>query len=161
MNTVKAKYSALDVAKWFIRRNRIEEAKEADKLSLLKLLKLLYYAEGCSLALNDRSLFSEDIIAWEHGPVVIEVYNKYKSDPFNLPFDDEEDDVSDSFSDEDNECLEQVFQVFGAYSAWALRNKTHKEEPWLEATNNGQSLNHAISRDTMKSYFFKTYVEES
>lgn len=73
MDTIKAKHSALDVAKWFIRRNRIEEAKEADKLSLLKLLKLLYYAEGCSLALNDRSLFSEDIIAWEHGPVVIDL----------------------------------------------------------------------------------------
>ena len=161
MTEYKAPYSALDVAKWFIWRNKIEEEKEADKLSLLKLLKLMYYAEGCSLALNDKSLFDEPIISWEHGPVVVEVYNQYKSDPFDLPFDENDSNINEKFCSEDIDCLEQVFQVFGVYSAWALRNKTHEEEPWLEATNGGRSLKNEISKDTMKSYFLKNYVEES
>lgn len=161
MAEIKAPYSASDVAKWFIWRNRIEENDEAEKMTLLKLLKLLYYAEGCSLALNDKSLFDETIEAWEHGPVVPEIYAIYHDDPYNLPFNEDDSCIAEKFCPEDRECLEQVFQVFGAYSAWALRNKTHKEEPWLKATNNGSSLKHPISRKIMKDYFLKTYVEES
>ena len=82
-------YKALDIAKWFIfRYAEIEEPGEP--LTLMKLLKLLYYAEGCSLALNNKSLFEEDILAWEHGPVVSEVYDAYKKDPYNLTFDPDE-----------------------------------------------------------------------
>ena len=29
------------------------------------------------------------------------------------------------------ELLEEVFEVFGQYSAWKLRNMTHEELPWL------------------------------
>jgi len=152
-------YKALDVAKWFIcRYAEIEEPGEP--LTLMKLLKLLYYAEGCSLALNDKSLFSEDIIAWEHGPVVPVVYDVYKKNPYNLTFNRDEckDIVSQIENDKESlSVLEQVFEVFGEYSAWALRNKTHQEDPWKEATKNG--LNGKISRDTMKRYFKENYVE--
>ena len=41
-----------------------------DPLSLLKLLKLMHYAEGSFLATERGSLFSEPIIAWRHGPVI-------------------------------------------------------------------------------------------
>lgn len=157
----KSKYTADDVAKWFISRNKMEEPNGAEKLTLLKLLKLLYYAEGCSLALNDRSLFKEPIVAWEYGPVVEEIYKKYSADSYNLPLSEEDNNISDKFDKEDLECLEQVFQVFGVYSAWALTNKTHKETPWLEATDNGSKLKGEISRDTMKKYFSEKYVEEN
>ena len=55
------KYKAIDIARWFIDRN-CEDVNngEDEKMTLLKLLKLLYYAEGCSLALDRGSLF-EDI----------------------------------------------------------------------------------------------------
>lgn len=154
-----SEHSALDVAKWFIWRNKLEEENGSERMTLLKLIKLLYYAEGCSLALNNKSLFDEPIIAWEHGPVVEEVYQKYKKDPYNLPLDEEDYKISEKFNKEDLECLEQVFNVFGAYSAWGLRNKTHSETPWIEATNNGQILNQPISRDTMKEFFKKNYIE--
>lgn len=54
-----AKYTALQVAHWFIYHNQIiVEDMGAEKMTLLKLLKLLYYAEGCYLAINDgESLF--------------------------------------------------------------------------------------------------------
>lgn len=150
-----AKYKAIQIAHWFIRRNQIlVEDMDAEKMTLLKLLKLLYYAEGCYLAVNNgNSLFDEKIMAWEHGPVVEEVYHEY-ADPYNLPIPDKcEIDAGDE------QLLEQVFQVFGKYSAWALRNKTHEESPWLEATKNGQYLNTEISRNTMRKYFEKYYIE--
>lgn len=153
-----ASYSALDIAHWFIRRNQeTVETMGGEKMTLLKLLKLLYYAEGCSLALDRGSLFTEDIVAWEHGPVVVEVYDAY-DDPYNLPLTREDCRSADSISPEDSDTLEQVFNEFGQYTAWALRNKTHTEAPWLEATNGGKVLKGTMSRETMKRYFKENYV---
>lgn len=154
-----ATYKAIDVAKWFIARNQTAvDTMGGEKMTLLKLLKLLYYAEGCSLALENGSLFSEDIVAWEHGPVVQEVYYSYP-DAYNLPLDGDMKAVDAINENEvDRNILEQVFDVFGQYSAWALRNKTHEETPWLEATNNGRKLNGPISRETMKKYFQDNYL---
>ena len=155
-----ATYKAIDVAKWFIARNQTTvDTMGGEKMTLLKLLKLLYYAEGCSLALENGSLFNEDIVAWEHGPVVQEVYFNYP-DAYNLSLDDDDLKAVDAINknETDRSILEQVFDVFGQYSAWALRNKTHEETPWLEATNNGQKLNGIISRETMKKYFHDNYL---
>ncbi len=156
-----ATYSALDVARWFIKRNQIAvETMGGEKLTLLKLLKLLYYAEGCSLALGNGDIFTEPIVAWEHGPVVTDVYYHYP-DAYNLSFNDEEDGKAVEIISQnqvDTEILEEVFQVFGQYSAWALRNKTHNEDPWIEATDHGRHLNEPINRETMKRYFEENYL---
>ena len=140
-----AKYSAMQIAHWFIKRN--QEAMEnegADPMTLLKLLKLLYYAEGCYLAINNgERLFDEKIVAWEHGPVVEEVYHAFPN-PYNLDVSDDE--------------LADADQI-GKYSAWALRNKTHEEDPWRLATDNGQRLNGEIDQNIMQEYFAKNYVQ--
>ena len=156
-----AKYKAVDIAKWFLYKSlREKEQGDGDNITLLKLLKLLYYAEGCSLAVGNGSLFDEDIIAWEHGPVVVEVYQQYCRDPYNLPFDENKDKESiKKITPTDENLLNQVYEIFGQYSAWGLREKTHRERPWLEATENGTVLKKKISRDTMKEYYKENYVE--
>ena len=156
-----AKYKAVDIAKWFLYKSlREKEQGDGDNITLLKLLKLLYYAEGCSLAVGNGSLLDEDIIAWEHGPVVVEVYQQYCRDPYNLPFDENKDKESiKKITPTDENLLNQVYERFGQDSAWGLREKTHRERPWLEATENGTVLKKKISRDTMKEYFKENYVE--
>ncbi len=63
---------AIDISAYFIDyAYRGEEYGEL--ISNLKLQKLLYYAQGFHLALYDKLLFSEDIEAWQHGPVVRDV----------------------------------------------------------------------------------------
>lgn len=157
-----AKYVALDIARWFISRNRISVQYDGgDEMSLLKLLKLLYYAEGCALAIKGESLFDEEIIAWEHGPVVESVWREYRTDPYHLPFGSEADMASiEKIQKDDADLLENVFSVFGQYSAWGLRNKTHEEDPWLKASENGTVLNRPIDRNIMKRYFKENYVED-
>lgn len=155
-----AKYMAIDIARWFIQRNQRDVAAAADeKMTLLKLLKLLYYAEGCSLVLEKGQLFGEKIIAWEHGPVVEEVWRQFHN-PFDLSV--SESDMEESLnkiSEEDKEFLEDVYKVFGKYSASGLRNKTHMEKPWRDATHEGTVFNAEIPRDAIKSYFKENYVE--
>lgn len=62
-------------------------------------------------------------------------------------------------SEEDVELLENVYQTFGTYSAWGLRNLTHGERPWIEATDNGRVMNREISRDSIRDYFKHNYIE--
>ena len=159
-----ARYTAIDVAHWFINKNQYLEccADGAGDLTLLKLLKLLYYAEGCSLALDRGSLFDEPILAWEHGPVVESVWRAYNQNPFKLKLKKADLRSIEMINDnaEDKNLLEEVFDVFGQYSAWALREKTHKETPWIETTKNGKILNGVIERDLIKDYFKNHYIEE-
>ena len=56
----------------------MSEEDVGDGISNLKLQKLLYYCQGTYLAIKGTPLFEHPIEAWEHGPVVPEVYHQYK-----------------------------------------------------------------------------------
>jgi len=139
-----------DVAKYFIHL-----ADETDDgISNLKLQKLIYYAQGFHLALNDGNpLFSEDIEAWAHGPVVPEIYHEYKTygrEAINIV----EKGKGDRLTGAEIDHLEEVFEVFGQFSAWKLRNMTHEETPWIENESDAS----VIPKLELKKYF-ETRVE--
>lgn len=148
-----ANHTASQVAKWFLAHNRIAENDEgAELISNLKLQKLLYYAQGCFLAVTDEPLFGDDIVAWQHGPVVENIYHTYKNNGAKgIPF--EEDFDSSEFTAEENDLLSEVYTVFGQYSAWKLRNMTHSESPWLD-TPQGE----VITKEKIKDYFKMEYL---
>ena len=146
-------HTATDVAKWFLAHNRIAAADEgAEFISNLKLQKLLYYAQGCALAVTDEPLFGDEIVAWQHGPVVESVYQIYKEFGSNGIVFDEDFDFS-QFTDDENELLREVYGTFGQYSAWKLRNMTHEETPWKETPRNK-----VISVESIKAYFEQEYL---
>jgi uncharacterized phage-associated protein len=135
-----------------------EEGEEM--LSNLKLQKLCYYAQGFHLAMYGAPLFPDPIEAWQHGPVVPELWRKYKDYGGQGIPPPQDADFSD-FSDEVRELLLEVYDVYGQFSAWKLRNMTHYEMPWVEAwAKNGSARGDSpISQETMKRYFV-TLVDE-
>ena len=147
-------HSALEVAKWFLNHNANEQKinNDTEYISDLKLQKLLYYAYGCYLALFGEKLFSEPILAWQHGPVVDEVYQEYKG--FGASGINTFERVSDIFTTDEENVLTWVYNTFGQYTAWALRNMTHRETPWKDTPQN-----EIISDDLINSYFKDNYVE--
>ena len=138
---------AHDVARYFV---SLVDEEAGDSITNLKLQKLLYYAQGVNLALNDACLFPDPIEAWTHGPVVPNVYRAYKQhggeaipvEQVNL----------EAYEKDTCELLDEVNEVFGQFSAAKLRAMTHSEPPWME-TPPGL----VISPDSMKAYF-KTVV---
>lgn len=77
----KTIHTALDIARWFLQRNDIEqEFGDAEYISNLKLQKFLYYAQ-------------------------------------------------ETYTEDEEEILNQVYEYFGQYSAWKLHNMTHQERP--------------------------------
>lgn len=150
----KAKYSAVDIASWFLFYNNLVMIDtDADLISNLKLQKLLYYAQGCYLALKGSPLFKDPLLAWEHGPVVKKVYDIYKNYGSNgIPF---EGGYVNNISPEDEAILKDVYGIFAKYSAWGLRNMTHQEAPWKDTP-----LNKEIPIDSIKKYFIDNYLEK-
>ncbi|MEM6459235.1 MAG: type II toxin-antitoxin system antitoxin SocA domain-containing protein [Planctomycetota bacterium] len=124
-----------------------------DTVSNLKLQKLLYYAQGVHLALHGVKLFHEKIKAWEHGPVVPQVWHEYKDYGTGVIPPPSEVDFN-QIDEERRESLDETWDVFGQFSAWKLRNMTHAEPPWKNTSKNEEITPRAI-----KSYF-KTMIED-
>jgi uncharacterized phage-associated protein len=139
--------TAHEVAKYFV--SLVDEAA-GDSISNLKLQKLLYYAQGVNLALNDAPLFPETIEAWTHGPVVPYVYHQYKQHG-GAPIPVERVNLEE-YPKDLRDLLDEVNEVFGQFSASKLRAMTHSEPPWKDAPQGG-----VISLEAMKDYF-KTVV---
>lgn len=137
---------AHNVAKYFL---ALSNDDAGDLISNLKLQKLLYYAQGLYLAVNDVPLFADEIEAWTHGPVVPSVYHTYK-DYASSAIPPPTDFTADGFTAQEIEILDEVWSVFGQFSAWKLRNMTHEEAPWKDAYEAGIKV---ISLDAMRKYF--------
>lgn len=122
-----------------------------DLISNLKLQKLLYFAQGFSMAINDHPLFEDDFEAWTHGPVVPNVYHKYKQYGGNaLPLPDSFD-IS-KYSTEDIDLMDQVYDQYGRYSAWMLRDLSHERgAPWDKYFC--PQANVIIPKEAMKDFF--------
>ena len=119
--------TALDVANYFI-----AVADPHEGISNLKLLKLCAFAQGVCLAYLGRPLFMEDLQAWEHGPVVPELYHRYKWHG-NGPISPEGISVEHArkpFHGKEKLILEMVNQHYGRYfTAWGLREESHRAFP--------------------------------
>lgn len=137
-------YSSDDIAKYFL---SLADEEAGDLISNMKLQKLVYYAQGFHLAMHDAPLFDEPIRAWQHGPVIPRLYYKYKDNgPCHIPVPGDFDPAA--IDQETRNLLDEVYTVFGQYSAWKLRNMTHEEPPWRDA-----EADEDISHEMMKDYF--------
>lgn len=137
--------SALDIAKYII----CIAQNNGDNITNLKLQKLLYYAQAWFLVNNNNQpLFTEDIEAWQYGPVVPSVYNEYKYCGRN-PIDIHCEDIMSGFpmlNKNVKQYLSEFCDVFLRFSATELVGMTHAEKPWIEADN-------IIDTNTMYEYY--------
>jgi uncharacterized phage-associated protein len=140
--------SCYDVAGYFLAQ---QDEESEDSISNLKLQKLCYYAQGFNLAMHGEPLFPQEIRAWKHGPVVPELYHKYKglglclAAPEGIDF--------SKFDADARELMDEVYTVYGQFSAWKLRNMTHAEPPW-QKTEQDEVIPHNVMAD-----YFKTLLE--
>lgn len=146
---------ASKVARYFLAK---ADEEVGDGISNLKLQKLVYYAQAYHLAIFNEPLFPEQMEAWEHGPVVPDLYRHYKSygsGNIEKPVDFDPED----YDQQSLELMDEVYEVFGQYSAWKLRNLTHSERPWMDAYEDGTERGRVIPVGAMRD-FYKDFVTE-
>ncbi|MDA0239693.1 MAG: DUF4065 domain-containing protein [Proteobacteria bacterium] len=148
-----AKQTAAEVADYLTQCAIADNAGEL--LTNLKLQKLLYYAQGCYLAIYGEPLFDESLEAWDLGPVVPNIYHAFKVCG-RQPIEDisgDEIDIAVDVAD----FLNVIFEKFGQYSAGRLIDMTHKEAPWIDHYVSNMSVE--IDKKTMKEFFEKNWVD--
>lgn len=140
--------SVFDVADFFI---QVSNQSEDDQITNLKLNKLLYFAQGAYLARTGKHLFDERIEAWQFGPVVPEIYHRYKVCGRNAIPTVEETISRSLFQDDEFDVLLDVMREFGQYTGTTLVTLTHMPgTPWSEAMSSGRVI---ITEQEIQSYF--------
>lgn len=143
-----------DVADYFIYKGKFYELQRGS-ISNLKLQKLLYYSQAWFYTLTGYKLFDEKVKAWAHGPVVPNIYYKYKKYGYNgitkkvnsiPPLIERNVNVKD--------VLKGVWRTYGDFSAKDLEKITHLEPPWQRARNTPSK---EITVDKMKDHY-KSYL---
>lgn len=142
-------YNVLDISNKILAKGSEESYNGGELISNMKLQKLLYYMQGFHLAYFNTPLFDEEIEAWMYGPVVPLVYDHFQSnEDRGIPYNDK---VVELTHEEDR-LFNDVFRVYGQYSAIGLMNLTHRETPW---TSTPIGRGNIISKDKLKSFFKK------
>lgn len=141
-------YTALDIAHWFINK---------EDMTPKKVQKLVYYAYSWFLVYFNETeddiefeLFDNNIEAWVHGPVVDEIYQKYKEYGYN-PIKKKYEGLE--IEEETEEVLEEVWKKYGHLSADELERLTHKELPWKRARKGLGPLDYTNKRINKKVIF--------
>ncbi len=128
------------------------------EITPLALQKILYYAQGFYKAFFGKFLFEEDCQAWVHGPVFVDIYEKYKDfKSANISIDIDYD-IEDIIVDEKREILDAVIKYFGYYNGKALEKMSHYETPWINARKGllpTENSNNIIDKEDIKEYFEK------
>lgn len=143
-------YKVLDIANKLL--SHAANSGEGELMSNMKLQKMLYYQQGFHIAYFETPLFEENIEAWMYGPVVPCVYEYFKGSGSKglEPFENEL-----PLTDVEEALFNEVFRVYGAFSASGLMNMTHQEYPWLSTTT---GVGNVITFDKLKQ-FFKTRLQ--
>lgn len=145
------------VARYFI--HLAAQSEEPSPVTHMQLQKLMYYAQGWSLAMRDRPLFAGRIEAWAHGPVVRELFPKF-TDFENNPIPGEMANVDPQLSNDDRALIESIWLGYGRYSAWRLREMTHAEAPWVDARgglSEGAPSQAPISLESLRAFFWSVH----
>lgn len=102
--------NAVHVAEYFISLSEINSMRS---ITPLKLQKLLYLAQKTHIDMNKNMLFLDKTDMWAHGPVVLDVYHKYKSYGYfsipSKPFDHKT-----YLTDKELQSINYVWDEYGA-----------------------------------------------
>jgi len=146
---MKEKICVLDVSNLFI---HLANTFEDRQLNNLKLNKLLFFAQGVNLAKTGEPLFPEKIEAWEHGPVVRNVYQAFKKYKYSKITEPTELINEDMFNAETINILCDIFLFFKDDSESELENMTRQDgTPWKQVYVKNE--NQIISNEVMLQYF--------
>ena len=125
-----------------------------DIIQQMKLQKLVYYAYGWNLAINNYGLTEDKPAAWEYGPLFHDLWlktNKYGSNPISEII---ETTGEISLNEDQNRLIEKVYNVYKDFTGIELSFKTHEVGgPWHQVYT--KEKRGEISDESIQTYFTK------
>ena len=122
----------------------------AGTMTAFKLQKLLYYAQGWSLAWDGCPLFDAKIKAYDNGPCVGVVFNAHRGQRHvsRWPQGD-----ASRLTAEERDTVLAVIEKYGAKRSDELVEMTHAEAPWLEARARLPAGSDEITPAALRAFF--------
>jgi uncharacterized phage-associated protein len=168
-------FKSLAVANRFV---ELANESKANDLTLMKLLKLVYFAHGWHLALAGKPLIDEHFEAWQFGPVAPDVYHNFKhvgASPIHSPahtlIDFDMSTPADQIRVETptvprdpsmDGFLKRIWDTYGKVTAYQLSQLTHQPgTPWYETWYNrgGSTRKNTDIQDDLIQEYFKAKVK--
>lgn len=123
--------------------NKILELMQAGdrRVTLMQLIKLVYLADGWSMALRNKPLSRLGPQAWQYGPVYPTVYKAFKRFGSAAITEGARDantgvPVAESFDADEISLIKQVVDSYGKYHAFRLSEIMHQPgTPWTVTFN--------------------------
>jgi uncharacterized phage-associated protein len=151
--------TASSVANEFLKLSK----EQGVDITNMKLVKLMYIAQGLSLSLLERPIFEDDKIeAWKYGPVVPSIYHEFKhfkSEPItskSVTLDSNwvHSSEPELTSDDDKKIVQLTWNLYKDSSAEDLVVSTHRPgTPWSFSYAHGK--NNTIDNRLIKKYYDK------
>lgn len=143
---------AVDVASYIL--------QEKGRLTGHRLHTLLCYSQAWCLVTQDRALFDEKILAWQHGPVVYEVFCEHAGKKRVVSRDVGGD--ADNLSPEDCAVVDAVLDAYGMLTGEELEVLSHSESPWASTFDHRSSASSPeVSTDSMVDYYARIMASDS
>lgn len=117
------------------------DTEVGESITNLKLQKLMYYCQGWSLAIRQADLFTDEIKAWVHGPVIPELwkaYSGYEYCAINTAKALENRTPGDKLSIAEKDLIDEVYKIYAPIPAKNLEYMTHADQPWIDARETGK-----------------------
>lgn len=136
------------------------------KLTPMQLIKLVYVANGWSLALLNRPLINEQIQAWQYGPVIPTVYRAFShfgSAPITNYATDKLSKLEFTavLEEDERRLITAVVNSYGHMHAFQLSNKMHEPgTPWTKTFNESGPYSE-ISQDLIKEHFLELKAQRN
>ena len=148
-------HNVFDVCNYFIKKALEEKIDEklSDEVTHLRLQKLLYFAQSAHLAILNKKLFSDEILAWTYGPVIEKVYHyykKYRNKPLKTKGNN-----THKFSESTQKILDGIWDFFKKYSTSELVYISHQHDPWKKAS---QTKNKIMDCKLIKDYYKGIFI---
>ena len=128
--------------------------EDGKPLTPLQIIKLTYLCQAWMLAMYGRPIFRQKVKAWQHGPVISQVYHSvkhYGKNPVHTTLN-----VKPAiFSQKERHIIDEVYRVYGNFSGLQLSSLTHVDgSPWDQVTReysfrNNQEISHSL----MEQYY--------
>jgi len=138
-------YAAIDLAKYIVTKCTHDDTP----ISNLQLQKILYYVQKAFLDAG-KAAFSDDIQAWQFGPVVPSVYYffcGFGAMPISSTYED-----CPIVASPDKEIIDSIVEAKRNLNPWELVAETHKPMgAWARTYNNGAGNRQTIHIDLIKA----------
>ena len=144
------------IANKFVKKSQ----KAGRVLTIMPLLKFVYFAHGWTLGYTGKPLIKDKVEAWTLGPVIPEVYHSFRSQGVTIKreaINKAGESYSCDLTEFEDNIISSVYDGYSVLPAFELSNITHRSDsPWTKYRRN---LFDTIPNRAIREYYEKRAQE--